>query len=289
MEVASPAALLRVLFQTGPALLLSVKLPSFLQRGLTSLFATFVGFVLAGCAAPGPDVGSAATQALGQSPWAVASGAPASDGNWEHLRFPGKRANTYRYAKLDGREAMGVEASSSISMLRQKVNIPPDQLHHLHFSWKVPALIESADLRVGDRSDSPVRIVLAFEGNRSKFSARDAMLSELANALTGEPMPYATLMYVWGNHVQPGTVLQNARTGRIRKLVLESGPAKLSRWLDYERDIRADFIRAFGEAPGTLVSIGIMTDCDNTRSKAKAWYGPVRHVALEAGPSAVTP
>ena len=27
--------------------------------------------------------------------------------------------------------------------------------------------------------------------------------------------------------------------GRIRKLVLESGPARLNRWLDYERDIAA--------------------------------------------------
>lgn len=235
--------------------------------------------VLAGCAAPAPpETHGAAGQGPEHSPWARASVSdPAATDPWEHLLFPGKRANAYRYVKLDGREAMGVEASSSISMLRQKVHIQPEQLHQLHFSWKVPALIEAADLRVADRSDSPVRIVLAFEGDRSRLSARDAMLSELAHALTGEPMPYATLMYVWGNRVPPGSVLHNARTGRIRKLVLESGPAKLGRWLEYERDIRADFVAAFGEQPGALVAIGIMTDCDNTRSATRAWYGPVRH------------
>ena len=104
------------------------------------------------------------------------------------------------------------------------------------------------------------------------------MLSELAHALTGEPMPYATLMYVWCNHSAPGTVLTNTRTSRIRKLVLESGPGNLNRWLDYERDVRADFIKAYGEEPGALVSIGIMTDTDNTESSATAWYGPLRHV-----------
>ena len=40
----------------------------------------------------------------------------------------------------------------------------------------------------------------------------------------------------------------------------------------------ADFQQAFGEAPGALLSIGIMTDSDNTASTASAWYGPVRHV-----------
>jgi hypothetical protein len=107
------------------------------------------------------------------------------------------------------------------------------------------------------------------------MSQRDHMLSELARTLTGEEMPYATLMYVWSNHHVPGTVLKNSRTKRIRKLVLESGPDRLNRWLDYERDIRADFVAAFGEEPGRLMAVGIMTDTDNTLASAQAWYGPV--------------
>lgn len=102
------------------------------------------------------------------------------------------------------------------------------------------------------------------------------MLSELAHALTGEPMPYATLMYVWCNRRAAGEVIVNPRTDRIRKLVLESGPRKLDRWLDYERDVRADFERVFGEAPGALLAVGIMTDTDNTRSQTVAWYGPIQ-------------
>ena len=95
-------------------------------------------------------------------------------------------------------------------------------------------------------------------------------------ALTGEEMPYATLMYVWCNKREPGTVIRSPRTDRIRKLVVESGPKRLNQWLDYERDIRADFQRAFGEAPGALVAIGIMTDSDNTHTTTQAWYGPVQ-------------
>lgn len=214
------------------------------------------------------------------NPWAQASvtDTAVASGGWKHQEFPGKRANRYRYVQLDGRPAMGVSAASSISMLRKVVHVAPADLSRVRFSWKVPKLIDEADLADRDRADSPVRIVLAFDGDRSKFSARDAMLSELAHALTGEPMPYATLMYVWDSHAAPGTVLTSKRTSRIRKLVMESGPQKLNQWLDYERDVRADFEKAFGEAPGALVSIGIMTDTDNTESSTTAWYGPVRHV-----------
>jgi hypothetical protein len=173
---------------------------------------------------------------------------------------------------------MVVRSDSSVSMVRQTMRVEAADLGRLHFSWKVPALLPAADMRERDLDDSPVRIVLAFEGDRGKFSARDSMLSELAHALTGEPMPYATLMYVWCNHVAVDSVLHNTRTSRIRKLVIESGPLKLGQWLDYQRDVRADFEKAFGEAPGALVSIGIMTDTDNTRSSSTAWYGPVRHV-----------
>jgi hypothetical protein len=239
--------------------------------------------MLAGCAhAPSEPESSD----LSQSAWArtetsVDSGGASAGSPWTHQTFPGKRATQYRYERKNGRDAILVRAVSSASMLRQTVRIEPDRLGQLRFSWMVPALISAADLAQRDTDDSPVRIVLAFEGDRARFSAKDAALSELSEVLTGEPLPYATLMYVWSNRREPGSVIINPRTSRIRKLVMESGPERLLQWLDYERDVRADFIKAFGEAPGALLAIGIMTDTDNTRSEAQAWYGPVRHVALQ--------
>ena len=195
--------------------------------------------------------------------------------SWQHQTFPGKQASVYRGVSNEGRQAVLARAESSASMLRQALRVPPAELRHLNFSWKVPALIADADMAHRDADDSPVRVVLVFEGDRSKFSMKNAMLSELAQAMTGEPMPYATLMYVWCNTRAPGSVIINPRTDRIRKLVLESGEGRLNQWLDYQRDIAADFEAAFGEPPGALLGIGIMTDTDNTRSKAQAWYGPI--------------
>jgi hypothetical protein len=244
--------------------------------------------LLAGCAAVAPA--GDGPVAISQSPWATQSTtSPAAagpraqdDARWKHYKFPGKTPTQFNYARKDGRDAVAVMAVSSASMLRHQVHIAPADLGRVRFSWNVPELIAQADMASRDADDSPVRIVLAFEGDRSRFSPKDAVLSELARALTGEEMPYATLMYVWCNQRAPGTVITSPRTDRIRKLVVESGPKKLNQWLDYERDIRADYTRAFGEAPGALVGIAIMTDSDNTRSTTQAWYGPVRLSPLAA-------
>jgi hypothetical protein len=90
-------------------------------------------------------------------------------------------------------------------------------------------------------------------------------------------------MYVWSNKLPAGTVVKSGRTDRIRKLVVESGRKNLNIWLDYERDVAADFELAFGERPGALVGIGLMTDSDNTRTTAQAWYGSVK-LATAANP-----
>lgn len=234
---------------------------------------------LGGCATP-PGAGTAAD--IGASAWALQSaavpapaGRPAQTG-WRHLTFPGKTATQFGYTRKDGRDAIAVRAIASASMLRRSVRVEPADLGNVRFSWKVPELIAGSDMAVREADDSPVRIVLVFEGDRSRFSPRDQMLSELARAVTGEELPYATLMYVWCNRREPGTVIPSPRTGRIRKLVVESGATGLNRWLDYERDIRADYEKAFGEPPGALVGIGLMSDSDNTRATANAWYGPLR-------------
>ena len=214
---------------------------------------------------------------IAASPWARQSGqAHAPHTAWTHQAFPGKRPTEFRPARVDGRDAVAARAEASASMLRQKLRVEPLHLGRLHFSWRVPALIAGADLALRDKDDAPVRVVLAFDGDRRRLSQRDAALSELARAITGEDMPYATLMYVWSGTRAAGTVVASPRTDRIRRLVVESGAARLDRWLDYERDIRADYEHAFGEPPGALIGIAVMTDSDNTGTRTHAWYGPVR-------------
>lgn len=109
--------------------------------------------------------------------------------------MPGKQVTLYSSEPLQGRPALKAQANSSASMLRRKLRVEPEALGVVRFSWLVESQMAQADLADSDADDSAVRVVLVFDGDCDKFSQRNGMLSELALLLTGEHLPYATLMY----------------------------------------------------------------------------------------------
>ena len=190
--------------------------------------------------------------------------------------LPGKTATAYSPGYVDGRWAIHAKSERSASMYRRSVRIEPGQLGNVSFSWKAASMSADADVRESETGDAVVRVMLAFDGDPSRLSARTRMIFDLMQSLSGEPPPFATLMYVWDSRAEVDTVVLNRRSDRIRKIVLESGPTHLGQWRSYERDVRADYRRAFGEDPGALVGLAVMTDSDNTQSRAEAWYGEIR-------------
>lgn len=203
---------------------------------------------------------------------------------WKGVTWPGKRSTLYRDIWHDGRPAVHAQADMSASMWRRQIKVGADELGRLRFSWKVPRLIEEADLTDRDAEDAPVRIVLAFEGDHDRLSLRNRMMFDLAETLTGERPPYATLMYVWDTRAAVGSVIPAARTDRVRTLVVETGSQRLQRWLSYERDVVADYRRMFGEDPGPLVGVAFMTDSDNTGSQIDAYYGDIELIGKAGQP-----
>lgn len=238
--------------------------------------------LLAGCAGVAPPMDSRGTDPaapIRSSLWSAQSwvGSDVADAGWVHQTFGDRKPTSYRPVWLQGRPAVLAHSVGGNSSLRKAVDLPPGWgPQRLRFSWFVPRLNEAADLRDSDIDDAVARVVLGFDGDRAaRFTVRDHLLSELSQLVTGEPLPYATLIYVWDNRYPVGTVIANPHTTRIRQLVVESGPSHLGRWVDIERDVQADFRMAFDEPAGPLRSLGILSDANNTGATVDAWYGPV--------------
>ena len=205
-----------------------------------------------------------------------APGAPASSGAaWHQLLLPGKTPTRYAATRKDGRDCIHAQARSSASMWRRQLDVPAERLGQVRWAWRVDRLNPQASVADIDLEDAVARVVFAFDGDHARLSARTRAMFDLAKALTGETPPYATLMYVWETRQPTETVIVNPRSDRIRKWVVDSGPEHLGTWRVHQRDLVADFERAFGEKPGPLRAIGKMTDSDNTRASAEAWYGPI--------------
>jgi Protein of unknown function (DUF3047) len=194
---------------------------------------------------------------------------------WQAVPLPGKTATVYRWEQKEGRAAISAISDGSASMFRRSVSRPMQALGEVSFSWWVQEKPLQASVAHVDREDAAARVLFGFGGDISKLPLRTRMMFDLAEALTGEKPPYATLMYVWDASAPVGSVIVNPRSDRIRKIVVDSGRSELQRWREHRRDLAADFRLAFGEEPGVLSSIAVMTDSDNTRSRARSWYGPV--------------
>ena len=193
---------------------------------------------------------------------------------WSFSRF--KKATSYELIEDSGAHVMKASADGSASGLRHALKVNPAAYPVLTWRWKVDSLIESADNTQKHTEDSPVRVLVTFDGPMEKVPFADRVLSDNVYLLTGRRMPYATLVYIWENRARKNTIIPNLHTSRIKMIVAESGPGNLRHWQTITRNVVDDYKRAFGEDPGTITSIGIMTDTDNTGVKAEAFYGDIR-------------
>lgn len=229
---------------------------------------------LAACAPVAPDTRRAGAEAAAlDAATRTLLSTPGPAGDLVSFPLPGKRFAPFEPVSVAGEAALRVRADASVSILRRRFDVPVPAAQQLRFRWRIDALPDDADLAQADRSDSPVGVLLAFDGDRATWSARDHRMSEITRLLTGEELPHATLAYVWSHGEPLETVVANPRTSRIRKIVLDSGPARLGEWREHARDVAADYRRAFGEEPGPLRAVALMTDTDNTTSRLTAWYG----------------
>ena len=190
---------------------------------------------------------------------------------WTLSRF--KRPTEYRLVPENGATVVRARASSSASGLVHQLDLDPAQYRLLQWRWKVDQLIPGADNTRKSTEDSPVRLVISFAGDLDKLPFDDRLFFDQIKSFTGQQLPYATLMYIWENRAPKNSIIPNPHTSRIKMVVAESGRDKLGVWQDQSRDIYADFKRAFGEEPGRITSIGIMTDTDNTGENVHAYYG----------------
>lgn len=224
----------------------------------------------AGCAAVKP-----ASPAL-VAPFSASPGIDILPTGWHPYILRRDLAPTeYRVVSLDGHRVLYAGGSGVSSGLRCAVRADPADTPWLRWQWRVDSVPEAMCVAKDDTDDSPARVIVAFEGDTNALPLRDRAFFDLVELITGRRLPYATLMYVWDAQLPVGTVVSYARTSRIRYLVVESGSRRTGRWNAYERDLRDDFRRAFGEAPGPIDSVGVMTDSDDLKVAVDAWYSDI--------------
>ncbi|MDZ7747920.1 MAG: DUF3047 domain-containing protein [Halofilum sp. (in: g-proteobacteria)] len=187
--------------------------------------------------------------------------APAEIADWPRRDFAGE--TRYRLVRGEGRAAVRALADDSATALYREVDVDLEETPRIEWSWRVEALPRgeaSERTRAGD--DYGARLYLVREGFFGKLGA---------NALN----------YVHARAEPAGATWPNAYTGRARMLAVGSGEGTVGEWVTHRRDIRADWRKAFGEDVGEIHGIAIMTDADDTDTRARALYGTIRFLPAD--------
>lgn len=210
-----------------------------------------------------------------QVPTSAMPAMPLALADWSARPLPGKKTTLYSFAERGGRACVLAQARQSVSLWRRPLSLDMAGLESLQFDWWIGTHAAAASVAQSDTDDAPARLLLGFEGDEARLSMLNRMHFELARTMTGEAPPYATLMYVWDAKAAPETLIISQRSDRIRKIVVGTGRSGDGSWQRLRRNVRADYERAFGEVPGRLVTMAMMTDGDNTASRAEACYGDI--------------
>jgi hypothetical protein len=126
----------------------------------------------------------------------------------------------------------------------------PKKLRHLSWRWRLRTLPSGADERNAAKHDAAAQVYVVFD---NQYWPR-------------------VIKYIWSASLPVGTRFTNPLYDRGRVVVLKSGPSDRSMWQEEKVNFYAEYRKFFGNEPGEVQGIGLLTSSDSTKSVAAADY-----------------
>lgn len=169
---------------------------------------------------------------------------------WKEKEFAGRTV----YTPLPQEKLLLAESGGTASGLFFEQSVDVRATPWLNWSWRVENVLSGVNEREKAGDDYPARIYVVAKGGLAFWKTR-------------------ALSYVWASVLPEGSMWPNAFTSNARMIAVRGGKGELGKMLSEKRNIREDWMRAFGEDIETIDAVAIMTDTDNSGQKARAWYG----------------
>lgn len=174
--------------------------------------------------------------------------------DWQTKSFAGE--THYVLENLNGRMALRADSVAAASGRYREITIDLNETPVLNWTWKVNNILTDIDERTRAGDDYAARVYVVFSGGLAFWRTR-------------------AINYVWSSNQPVGSSWPNAFTGNVHMIAMESGSERLGQWISERRNVHADYQYLFGEQPGNINAVAIMTDTDNSGGMATAWYGDI--------------
>ena len=196
---------------------------------------------------------------------------------WKVLTFPKITRHT-AYQVVEGEAGkfwVKAESEASASALIREIQFDPKAYPILRWRWKVDNVIQKGDERKKEGDDYAARVYVNFRYNPDQATAWERLKYGFVRGIYGSYPPKAALNYIWANRLPREKSADNVYTDRAKMIAVESGSGRIGTWVDEERNIYQDYVSLFGEEPPEVIGIAIMTDTDDTKEKAVAYYADI--------------
>jgi hypothetical protein len=200
---------------------------------------------------------------------------------WQVLGLPGnysKPLTQFDVTELDNKKVLRVRTDKSYGNL---VHAWQGNVSSIAFNWRLDNPLLEANLKSKNGDDAALKVCLSFDMPMEKVPFADRAKLRLAQFLSHDHLPTATLCYVWAHAEPVGTDFDNPFTGRVHYIVLNSGESQLKTWQSHQRNVQADFLKAYGDeskAVPAVTAIIVGADSDNTLGSS---LGYVSDIALK--------
>ena len=177
---------------------------------------------------------------------------------WKTETFSGE--TTYEVISIDNQPAIKASAEQSASGLVRKMKIDLTKTPYMNWSWKVDNVLKDVDETVKSGDDYAARVYVVISGGMFFWRTR-------------------AISYAWASQQPKDSIWPNAFTDRAVMVAVESGAEKTGQWVTAKRNILEDIKMLLGIDKSSIDAVAIMTDTDNSKQSATAYYGNIYFTA----------
>ncbi len=136
--------------------------------------------------------------------------------------------------------------------LERAVDIDPAQMPYLSWRWKVIQLPRGGDFRHSATDDQAAQVMVAFTDRK-------------------------IITYIWDSTAPQGTMesASSIPLVHIFAIVCRSGLSEANQWLQENRNVAADYQRAFGKPAPHVKGLRLQINSQHTGSSAESYFGEV--------------
>ena len=177
---------------------------------------------------------------------------------WKTEKFSGE--TSYKVVTLDNLQAVEASADQSASGLVRKIKIDLTKTPYMNWSWKVDNVLKDVNETQKSGDDYAARVYVVISGGLFFWRTR-------------------AISYAWASQQPKNSHWPNAFTDRAVMVAVESGPELSGQWVNEKRNILEDIQKFLGIDKTSIDAVAIMTDTDNSKQSATAYYGNIYFTA----------